>query len=220
MAYVLPNPIANGDDVTSTAIQQNYYEARHAMDNSALGDIANNAIDTKHLVKPDIIYGNDTDWVTGQFYGIQTPHDIRDVEFVSSHIKQANFLTKGMGYDLAPIGKQFSMTYAAQVLVLITGFVRGNVNTVLADTGESNTSYLYIDGSQVAHTRCYTGDYNGSSAAGVPARVGNTGTRWSPWSMCHMTTLASGTHTIQVKFDPRLEYCTARGLTLIVEVMY
>lgn len=220
MSYTIPNPLSSGSDILADDVEENFRIARRSLSTLTSADVSSNAIDTDQIVKPDKIFGNHYRCTSGVYIGKTTTADDRDAEYITSHVKQANYTSKNMFVDIANAGASFYLERASTCIILLYAFAYGLANDELSDDGNANEIYMYIDDEQVPESVCYVADYDGSDSGGSPGHEGAERCRWVPVTFMCTDTLSTGWHMVQLKCNPDIEYMLIKNINLVVKCYY
>jgi hypothetical protein len=231
VGFNAPYTYSNGNTVSDFHVRDNLDEAREWFHKVRNSDINSNAIDAEQVHKPDHLYRGlqSGDYRIHMVSGFRckrsTPGGGHEGapghrEYVTSHLKGANFTSKSVYFDVPSLGESFTLHRAAFVTVHVSAYPQGNKNAVLTDSGNSNRFYLFVDDTQELETLIYVADYDNGVITGSPQRDSDGSPRWSPFNVTWAGTMAAGDHTIQVKVDPWIEHCHLRNCKLIIDATY
>ncbi len=220
MSYTQPNTITDGTEIDGSDLKENYRDARLSLHKLDVADIANDAIETRHIVKFDRVFGDHYQMTSGVLIFKSTGPNLADRDFITSHIKQANFESKSTLVDVPQAGASFYLEKSAALIITFSAFAFGFANDELPDNGYANRIYCYVDDFRAGETISYVADIDGSDATGDPGHTGANLCRWTPLQFMCADTLTAGWHTVQIKCDPYMEFMEICNIKLLIRATY
>jgi len=217
MAFTIQTDYAAGDTLDASQIDANFTALRRSTHVAALSNFDSRELQARHIFRPDVFWSsNSTGKVVYPSGGIlwrQSSEEADDIEYTTCHVKQSNFKSRVLYTDLGNASFRFFPERAcfAKLRVWINGV--GQTNTVLSNSGDSNSVYISQDDSIQTETLTYVGD-NGAVIAGSPARVGNAQNRWTPIALLWAGSLSAVPVNFSVVCDSLLELASYRSYSM------
>ena len=219
-------------DIDASSLRQEWDSVRSYINGNIIyTDFNANGLDTKNVLRPDLVYANSLlangsvstwRWTSGYTHNFNTLYDTQNAVFFTNHTKNDSFNYRVEYQEMSDCGIKLILEGSnARILIKFYAHIVAGTNGNQATNADSDAWYLFVNDERQDETVCYS-SYNGvgADAGGIPDKTDSSqGDRFNPVRFIYSANLLPGTYTFQIKGNPLNEYIACRLRNFFVEVI-